>query len=777
MIGILAEKPSQARNFAKALGGITGTYNGESYTIVAARGHLYEFATPEEQVPASLKETYKSWNVANLPWDESLFSWKRVAKDGASQTIKQIKDTLSRCAEIVIATDNDPTGEGELLAWEVLSECNLCPSKWSRMYFADESAKEVQKAFSTRKTIPSMMQDMDYVKALYRSQWDFLSMQFTRIASAFGGGRAVLRQGRLKSAMVLLVGDQLKAVENYKAVPFYSNQFKDERGIVYTSKDEPVFASKNEVPQTYQPSKVVLDVTQTKQTAPPRLIDLASLSAKLSSKYSAKQVLATYQKMYEAQVVSYPRTEDKHITLEQFNELLPLADKIASVIGVDASFLTHKTPRKTHIKQGCAHGANRPGLNVPNDLASLSSYGPGAVEIYTILARNYLAMLCEDYVYEQQRGYLELYPSFFGSANVPKIKGWKNIYDDDDEELDVVSAGLGIMATPYIHEGFPPKPTTPSMRWLMKQLEKHDVGTGATRTSTYAEVTNEKTKYPLLVDKKGKITMSEFGRMSYGLLPGTHIGSLALTKQVLEDMRLIASGTANPNELLKNIRKLVIEDIETMKKNGEIMRKELNIVTTQKEKYTGTWDGVSVSFTKTWSGHTFTDEECEALCRGETITFDAVSARTGKPFTATGALSEQTYNGRKFVGFALQPRQSTIPDTFCGHTFTDAEKTTLESGGTVAIKDAVSKKGNTFSCEVSYGKKDDGSVGLILSFSKDIPTTWCKYTFTDDERNTLKQGGIVHIKGAVSKKGNIFECDVKAEQQADGAFVIVPMFS
>ena len=39
-VGILTEKPSAARNFAKALGGQTGTYNGENYVIAFARGHL-----------------------------------------------------------------------------------------------------------------------------------------------------------------------------------------------------------------------------------------------------------------------------------------------------------------------------------------------------------------------------------------------------------------------------------------------------------------------------------------------------------------------------------------------------------------------------------------------------------------------------------------------------------------------------------------------------------------------------------------------------------------
>ena len=39
-VGILCEKPSAARNFAKALGGMRGTYNGEQYVITNTVGHL-----------------------------------------------------------------------------------------------------------------------------------------------------------------------------------------------------------------------------------------------------------------------------------------------------------------------------------------------------------------------------------------------------------------------------------------------------------------------------------------------------------------------------------------------------------------------------------------------------------------------------------------------------------------------------------------------------------------------------------------------------------------
>ena len=64
---IINEKPSQARNFAKALGGMKGIFEGQPYEIVAARGHLYEFESPEKQVGKDLMEQYHSWDVKNLP--------------------------------------------------------------------------------------------------------------------------------------------------------------------------------------------------------------------------------------------------------------------------------------------------------------------------------------------------------------------------------------------------------------------------------------------------------------------------------------------------------------------------------------------------------------------------------------------------------------------------------------------------------------------------------------------------------------------------------------
>lgn len=656
MLGILCEKPSAARNFAKALGGISGTYNGEAYVIANSVGHLYEYDNPDKQVPSDLSEKYRVWDLANLPWDDSIFAWHRVQKPKTSDVTKQIRAAFKDCDEIAIATDVDPTGEGELLAWEILDELGFEPKKWSRFYFLDESPSSIQKAFKTRKPIPSMMGDPDFQKAYYRSKFDFLTMQFTRIAKQLTG--TMLRQGRLKSYMIVLVGDALDAVAKYKKVPYYQWRFKDENGNVFSDSNEAKHPTKEEMSQIYSDSGIVVDSTTQESTPPPKLLDLAALSSMLASKgIKAKQVLDVYQKMYEDQVVSYPRTEDKFITPEQFNELLPFVDKIASVVGVDTKLLTHRTPRATHVKTGGAHGANRPGVNVPNSLADLNKYGAIAADIYTILAKNYLAMLCEDYLYTHQTGHLEKYPSFTGSANQPVSMGYKAVFNDSDDETDDTGKLLGKLANPFVYEGFPPKPPLPTMKLLMKQLEKRDVGTGATRTSIYAEVTNDNNPDALMKEAKGKLSLTDKGRMSYLILSGTCIGSADLTEQMQQNMRDIADGKVKPEVCLAKVKDMVIHDIETMTNNLPRVKSEFTITQTpivSKDKYTGIYkpSKKEVTFNRQWGGVYFTDEQCEDLLDGKEISFQAVSSKTGNPYTAKGKLKQQTYNGHKFWGFA-----------------------------------------------------------------------------------------------------------------------------
>lgn len=732
-VGILAEKPSAARNFAKALGGQSGTYNGEDYVIAFARGHLFELKQPVDQVAPAKRERYGSWALKDLPWDPNDFAFEREKKKDTSKLLSDIKKTLSSCDSIAVCTDLDPSGEGFLLAWEVISELGLAHKPIYRMYFTDESPASIQKAFVSRKRITSPEDHDEYRMAWLRSRWDFLSMQWTRIASELVDKRAIVRQGRLKSAMTVLVGDQLKAHQSWKKIPFYEPRFRDENGVMYVDPDATRCARESDVDLSgLHASSVTVDSTTMKRSGPPRMLDLAGLSALLSAKgVKAAEVLKIYQKMYEAQVVSYPRTEDKHITKEQYAELVRNAPAIARAVGIDPSLLTHTAARSTHVKDSGAHGANRPGPNIPSSLAEVEAkYGKTGAMIYELLARSALAVLAEDYEYEAQKGHVTDFPAYVGSCSVPKKQGWKAVLGDasmadDDDENDVT--GLGTKAQPFVHEGVPPRPAAPTVKWLMKQLERRDVGTGATRTSTFAEVSSSKARYPLMDETKGRISLTETGEMSYRLLPGTHIGDLAITERVFSDMKAVAKGEKQADDVLAEVARLVTDDIAVMTANAQTMRKDLGMGDyVEKEYFEGTWDktGAHVRFNRTWSGHRFTDQECMDLLAGKDIEITATSKKTGDDFTVIGSFGEYEFEGRKCIGFipdftkpTSAAKRGVAPKSMLGVKLSDEQRAKIEAGEKVLVEGMKSKKsGKNFDAYLFLEDKPDGTRGIAFSF-------------------------------------------------------------
>ena len=814
---LICEKPSQARSWAKALGGNSGSYKGQQYVVVPARGHLFEFAKPDEQVSDDKKAKYKSWDISNLPWNEKDFQWKRVRGKDVSSALAAIKKAAAGCDEIVLGGDVDPSGEGGLITIEIIQELKLDDGsrKFSRAYFSDEAPKSLQKAFEQRKDIPYLSRHDEFLMADFRSKWDMLSMQWTRIGTKLGDGQSLLRFGRLKSAMVLIVGTRLDEIANYVKKPFFQNRFRDENGIVYINAEEPTFDTEAEVPQSYHDSDVVCDSKTMKKTAPPKLIDLSTLAARLAPKgISADITLKIYQSLYEQGICSYPRTEDKCITIEQFNELLPKIDAICRVVGVDPALVSHRTARKTHVKDGMAHGANRPGANVPNSLSELDSkFGRGASMIYEILAKSYLAMLCEDYEYEQQKGHVKDFPAFVGSTNVPKKQGWKAVYDADDGDDDATQ-GLGTHAEPFVFEGANKKPSVPTMKWLMSQLARLDIGTGATRTSTYSDVTNAKAKYPLLVDKRGKISFAKYGEMAYLLLPGTHIGDLGITKRVQEQMKGVANGSMSAEDCLAEVATLVAEDIPVMKANAETMRKRLGVAkAAPSERVSGTWNGEEISFNRTFSGHRFTDDEVSELLAGKEIKLtDCVSAKTGKKFGCRGHLEKGTWKGKPYVGFkslefldengnvmeqaeyaegTWKRKKVRFKRVWGGHRFTDEEVADLLAGKDVSITGLKSKSGKEYGVsghlsvmtfngrkyvgfeKVSFlgadGKLATGGGGNAADYAEgDWNGSHVRFKrvfrgkkLTDAQVKNLLAGKEITIKGLKSKAGKEYACKAK----------------
>ena len=337
-IAVLNEKPSQARNIAKNFGasGFRTTRNGDTIFIVHALGHLYQYDTTDitKMVPADKYTKYKSWDLKNLPWNASDFDWdKLVPRSDVKDVLKNLKSVFSQCDEICIMTDVDPTGEGQVLGWEPIDKLGFSHKKITRAYFSDETDKEqTLKAFDNRVLLKPMKQDPEWKMGAFRQRWDFVSMQFSRITRNLGDNKTNLPQGRLKSAMIRIIGDRLAEIKAYKKIPSYQVKFKDANGNIFTKADAEQYPKADDVPiNDFRTGNVQLIGTQTKKTAPPALLTLSFLSSALEAKgYKTEEVLKTYQKLYEGGRVTYPRTEDKFVTPDQFDQMLPLIDKIAN---------------------------------------------------------------------------------------------------------------------------------------------------------------------------------------------------------------------------------------------------------------------------------------------------------------------------------------------------------------------------------------------------------------------------------------------------------------
>lgn len=678
---ILAEKPSAAASFAKALGGKTGTYNGHSYKIVNSFGHILTLAEPEKMVAKDLQDKYGSWAVDSMPWKHTDFKWKRVPivginprtkrKESMSKTIASIKAEASKASAIVIATDNDPSGEGELIGWEIIEAIGW-HKKVLRVFFDDPSVNSLQKAMKSLVDISDISKDGDYVKAYARNRWDFLSMQLTRIATSSarnaGYNVSVIKQGRLKSVMTRHVYEQLQAIKNYVRVPYFEVKFNDGNDHIFSrkvSEDETAgvrFADKQAGLQDlskFKDSAVVDMVKKRKTSGPAKLLSLSGLASILGKKgYSSKEILATYQKLYEAEYVSYPRTEDKTITPEQFNEMLPIINDIANVVNVDTSLLTHKSPRKSHVVNKGAHGANRPGLKVPKSLNELSKFGASAVDIYEVLSKNFLAMFGEDYEYDSVVAHLEKYPKFVTHFNIPVALNYKLIFsnDSDDNEDKNSTKPLNSKASPYLYEGANKKPTKPTTKWLYTFLTKNGVGTGATQVSTFADISNG--KKALLTEKNSALGITPLGEVSAIMAENTFISSVKITKQLFDAMDKAGKFEISSDKILDTAIQVVNHDLPIFEKNATMLKTLLGEpkgklkMSARKPKVEGIFvpKGISVTFNKKWSTHEFTKKEIDALLAGKEITFDYVAAG-GKHYGATGKLERQSYNGNSFWGF------------------------------------------------------------------------------------------------------------------------------
>ena len=699
---IITEKPDAAKSFARALGGMTGMLDGDEYAIVNLLGHVLSSGVPDEVALPDHRETVgKFANLGGIPWNPSWFDFnkKKPSHDSGARIVRDIAGYLRNGFIPVIATDIDESGEGDLLAREVLVHLNY-HGKTYREYHLDESEKSITKAMKNKAVVDES--DPVYQMAFARSNMDYLTQQLTRVATMTIQEKgyklpAPVPMGRLQSVIVVIVGDQTKLINAYKPSSVFESRYKLGT-LMLTGKDMPTFKTKAEWSADGLPFESgVREVRQVNgHTIPPKAVTLSKLAGLMAKKgMKSKQFLETYQKMYEAGYMTYPRTEDDFISPEQFNEMAPMVDTLLNLLSLPTALFTHREARNTHVKTGGAHGAIRPGLKVPNSVDELNTlFGAYASDIYKVAGERFLMMYLENTEWVRHEYETTDTPTpFKGSVKIITKQG---VVDPDENQDDIGTTlpDLNGKAELYPHEVKSRKPHAVTTEWLFDQLAKVNVGTGATRVSTVANMSCNKPSFPI---KEGKtLELSMMGWVGHQAADGTTIGSVEGTHKITELVNSVKDGAITPHDACVSFTQIIANDVEVLKSTAYDLE-GLGVPKGQpKIMASGTWNGREVSFNKVYSGHEFTDSEVETLLAGGEVTI-SVKLKDGKDATVVGSLADQEYKGNKYVGFkgvfaregyvdgVWNGKPVTIKGGYMDYVFTPEELETLFAGGSVAI--------------------------------------------------------------------------------------------
>ena len=615
---ILAEKPSQARSYIEAFKNSTkkqGYYAvsdpvlpNETF-ITYGFGHLVELATPEQY-----DTKYKQWALSNLPIFPEKYKFT-VPTDKKAQ-FKIVKDLLSKADTIIVATDSDR--EGENIAWSIMTQAkiNLKSKEIKRLWINSLEKEAILKGFKELKNGWNYYPAYQEAQTRQISDW-LVGMNGSPLYTLLlkeAGLHGVYSIGRVQTPTLYMVYQRDLAIQNFNPEPYFElkaeilaeqqkfvakldpyQRFKDEKGLL-------AFMSEKRLEKGSQ-SGLIKDVQkQTKKTSSPRLFSLSSLQSEINKRYhaSASDTLQAVQNLYEAKLLTYPRTDSNYITEQEFNYLVENLNGYLGFLSKDVS-LNHQEPNKRYVngKKVQEHHAIIMTKTVPTQ-EKLSKFPALEQRIYNLVLRTTLAMFADPYEFEETVILTSIGDAVFkATGNVPKNQGWKVLFSDyktekqeEETTLPLVEVDQSINANlaPDQKMTKPPVPFTEgtlitAMKTAGKTLDDEEaqsilkdnegIGTEATR----ANVLDVLKKRGYLLTEKNKLHVSQQGiTLCKAVELEPLLTSPEMTAKWEKALKQISTKERTQENFLEQIKKFVskiIHDVPTQMKQSDSLTSQV----------------------------------------------------------------------------------------------------------------------------------------------------------------------------------------------------------
>ena len=341
MITILAEKPSVAREIARIVGAMKreeGYFTGNGYHVTWALGHLVQLAMPDGYGIRGFRRD----SLPVIPERFELVPRQEKTDKGykadaaAVKQIKVITKLWNESDSIIVATDC--AREGELI-FRYLYAYTGCTLPFQRLWISSLTDAAIRKGLKELKD--GHEYDSLYQAAKARSEADWLVGINGTQALTVAAGRGTYSVGRVQTPTLAMVCKRFWENKRFTPEPVHQLHFT----VPSVSASEVVkFASvekwkdKVEAAALYNKVKAQMCATivktekKEKVENPPLLYDLTTLQKEANTKhgFTAEQTLDLVQKLYEAKLVTYPRTSSRYIPEDVFDEVPLLFDRLSS---------------------------------------------------------------------------------------------------------------------------------------------------------------------------------------------------------------------------------------------------------------------------------------------------------------------------------------------------------------------------------------------------------------------------------------------------------------
>jgi DNA topoisomerase-3 len=691
---IIAEKPSVAADLAKVLPGKFKKekthFEGDTYIVSYAIGHLVSICYPEEIDPA-----YQKWDMATLPILPDTFPLKGL--DGTKGQLNALQKLIRRKDVTEIINACDAGREGELIFKYIVKfvwNNSVAKKSFKRLWLQSMTKDAIQKAFATLRENEELQPLED--TALCRSESDWLiGINATRALTGFNsrrGGFFLTPCGRVQTPTLSLLVKRERARYEFVSRPYWNllahftfndesydgkwindsfvkdpqDPYKKADRIWQTEDAEAIIAK-----CTGQPTNIKEESKRASQSSP-QLYDLTSLQREANSRFgfSAKNTLGIAQALYERhKVLTYPRTDSKHLP----------EDYIATVKNTLKSQLDWKLGKfagqaldKNYVKPSARifnnakisdHHAIIPTTLLPTNLSEPE------LKIYQMVAQRFLAVFFPPAVFQNTKRYSYVQDeTFLTEGKILLEAGWKAIYgtvggDGQDKILAPVPENVAILCRSIDKED---QETKPPARFneatLLSAMENSDklveddeladamkergLGTPATRAAIIEKLIKEK-----YVVREGKdLTPTGKAFELLALLEAMKIEVLASPEMTGEwefKLNQILKGEFTRDKFMEEIRSITRHIIDQVKNfESDEVRQEAPFspvndirIFTSPTAYIS--EDEKISIRKILGGRMLSEAEVVALLKGETIgPFSDFRSKKGKPFTASVRLAE-----------------------------------------------------------------------------------------------------------------------------------------